>query len=80
MYEMLMGEKPFSGSLMDIAEQKESMQIRPLPSCGGLEEVVHRMIAPKPEQRPQTAMDVIALIDRLRLAERARAAAQRRTP
>ena len=80
MYEMLMGAKPFSGSLMDIAEQKESMQIRPLPSCGGLEEVVHRLIAPKPEQRPQTAMDVIALIDRLRLAERARAAAQRRTP
>ena len=67
-YAMLTGRMPFGGS--DAAHEAASrQQLPPLPaSLGVFQEVVGRFLAPLPAERFQTAGEIVAALDAVRLA------------
>ena len=68
LYEMLAGQPPFDADgVVDLLIKHTIEPVPPLPASGGLELLVDWLLAKKPEDRPQSAAEVIAEIDRLNL-------------
>jgi len=65
LYAMLVGELPFRGEVRELAHQHVTKAPpRPRLEYGGLTEVVMRLLAKAPEERPASARAVVDLIDR----------------
>lgn len=64
MYELLSGQPPFTGNrLGEVLVKHATLTPPPLPPSQGLEEVVMRLLAKAPKDRPQTAPALIALLE-----------------
>ena len=68
MFEMLCGHPPFDAmSVLDILIKHRQEPPPPMPASGGLERLVEALLCKQPEGRPQSADEVIRLLDRLHL-------------
>ncbi len=67
LYEMLTGDAPFNGTLEQILVAKMTTAPKPIPDSGLLGELVLRMLAMEPEDRPPSALHVSAELSRLSL-------------
>lgn len=68
LYELLTGEPPFTGTLERVLVAKMTEPPPPLPPwTGGLGDLVGRLLATKPEDRPPSALHVHAELKRLGL-------------
>ncbi len=65
MYEMLQGERPFTGPIAQMMAKKVALVAPQLPPCGGLERVVAKLLERKPEHRLQPAEAVVEALGRL---------------
>ena len=65
LYEMLCGKPPFEGNVTQVLLQKTADPPPPLPPCSGLDEVAHKLLERQPEDRPDSALEVMAVVDRI---------------
>ncbi len=66
LYEMLAGKKPFSGTHVADIVAKHAREIPPpLPPCGGLEGLALWLLSKSPEERPESAVVVVAESERI---------------
>lgn len=63
-YEMLAGHAPFDGEMMEVLDQQMNREPPPLTTNTGLEELVHRLLSKRPEDRPYDACEVMRALDR----------------
>lgn len=67
-YEMLAGRPPFTSTMIpEILAMHLRERPRPLPDCGGLESLVAALLEKRPEDRPASADEVIAMLEDLDL-------------
>lgn len=59
LYEMVAGQPPFRGTLAQVLLKHLNDPIPPLPGMGGLEAIISRLLAKRPEGRPASAREVI---------------------
>jgi serine/threonine protein kinase/CheY-like chemotaxis protein len=65
LYEMITGQPPFQGPALKVAADKINKHPQPLQTSTGLERLTWSLLAPRPEDRPQTGDDVVLALDRV---------------
>ena len=65
MYEMICGRPPFDGSALRVAANKLRLTPDPPSTTTGLDRLTWSLLSPRPEDRPQSAVEVIAALDAL---------------
>jgi len=64
-YALLTGGPPFRGKITEVLEQQRHAAPPPLPPSGGLERLVMHLLQKRPQDRPTSAAEVLAELERL---------------
>ncbi len=63
LYEMLSGQAPFEGAMMEVLDQQMNRAPPPLTTDTGLERIVDQLLSKRPEDRPPHADTLIRALD-----------------
>ena len=64
-YELITGRPPFSGTMSAVMNQHLFESIPNIASAGGLEQLANRLLEKKPSKRPDSAQEVVNIIESL---------------
>lgn len=67
LYQMIAGHPPFEGTVREVLTQQLGAQPRPLHGVGPLGKLAMHLLEKLPEHRPQSARELVELLDRVAL-------------